>query len=168
MSSFRYAARTLLKTPGFSIVAIATIALGIAANTTVFAVINTLFLNPLPVGCPHELVTVRTTVEGTPPGEALAISRLNLEDIRARNAGVPRPRWPLVADGSRAHRRRYAAASLGVRLTRSLGTCIVSDGRGPRLLQPILSVPLGSRGPRTFAMHLEGCGGRPALRSSRC
>ena len=124
----RFATRQFRSAPGFTAVIVFTIALGIAANTTVFAVINTLFLNPLPVGCPHELVTVRSTVEGTPPGEALAISRLNLEDIRARNAGVPRPRWPLVADGSRAHRRRYAAASLGVRLTRSLGTCIVSDG----------------------------------------
>ena len=81
----RFATRQFRSAPGFTAVIVFTIALGIAANTTVFAVINTLFLNPLPVGRPHELVTVRTTVEGTPPGEALAISRLNLEDIRARN-----------------------------------------------------------------------------------
>ena len=81
----RFATRQFRSAPGFTAVIVFTIALGIAANTTVFAVINTLFLNPLPVGRPHELVTVRTTVEGTPPGEALAISRLNLEDVRARN-----------------------------------------------------------------------------------
>ena len=69
----RFATRQFRSAPGLTAVIVFTIALGIAANTTVFAVINTLFLNPLPVGRPHELVTVRTTVEGTPPGEALAI-----------------------------------------------------------------------------------------------
>ena len=45
----RYAARTMRKNPLFVLFVVATLALGIGANTTVFSVINTLILNPLPV-----------------------------------------------------------------------------------------------------------------------
>ena len=64
----RYGARMLRRTPGFTLVAIFTLALGIGANTTVFTVINTILLNPLPVARPSELLTVQTTrLEGARP-----------------------------------------------------------------------------------------------------
>ena len=69
----RYAVRTWRKAPGFVAVVILTMALGIGANTVVFTVINTVFLNPLPVGNPSELVSVGTS------------SYPNLKDFRERN-----------------------------------------------------------------------------------
>src|ERR1700709_1054857 len=56
MNDLRYAVRSLLKTPGFSIVAIITVALAISASTAVFSLINALLIRPLPYHAAHELV----------------------------------------------------------------------------------------------------------------
>ena len=58
MNDLRYAARQLLKNPGFSAVAVLTLALGIGANTALFTVINAVLLRSLPVKNPDELVQV--------------------------------------------------------------------------------------------------------------
>jgi predicted permease len=58
LRDFRYAARTLRRTPGFALVAVGTIAVGISATTVVFSLIVTLLLNPLPVAQPDRLVVV--------------------------------------------------------------------------------------------------------------
>lgn len=52
----RYAARQLVRNPGFACVAILTLAIGIAANTALFGIIDELLLKQLPVRNPHELV----------------------------------------------------------------------------------------------------------------
>ena len=80
-----YSVRLWRKTPGFTSIVVLTLAFGIGANTAVFSVINTLFLHPLPVDRPSELVALRTVDASARSAEALPISYLNLQDISDTN-----------------------------------------------------------------------------------
>src|SRR6476646_6002740 len=58
MSDLKSAVRALLKTPGFTVVAVTTIAVGIAANTALFSVFDRLMLNPVSIPQPRSLVAI--------------------------------------------------------------------------------------------------------------
>lgn len=60
LTELRYALRTLAKSPGFSVVAVVILALGIGASTAIFTVVNTLLLSPLPYADSRQLVQVQS------------------------------------------------------------------------------------------------------------
>lgn len=96
----RYTLRGLARTRGFTAAAIASLALGIGANTLIFTFLDALFLAPLPVAAPDRLVSLYEQDTHSP--ELLPFSWPNYEDLRRAN--------PVFSDVAAAHEQQLSLA----------------------------------------------------------
>ncbi len=87
LSDVKYAVRTLKKTPGYVFAALIVMALGIGANTSLFTVLNTVLLRPLPFGHPEQLVALwHTPPQSSFPGVTqFPLSAANYLDWEQQN-----------------------------------------------------------------------------------
>ncbi|MFN8010343.1 MAG: ABC transporter permease [Holophagaceae bacterium] len=109
LNDLAYAFRGLLRTPGFTLVAVLTLALGMGANTAIFSLVDRLLLRPLPLPEPGRLMVVTEYSSGS---------------------GAPRDNlsWPDFED-----LRRDATAFTGLAATRNAGVNLTGDGEPEQL-----------------------------------
>ncbi|HTL46035.1 MAG TPA: ABC transporter permease, partial [Vicinamibacterales bacterium] len=98
LRDLRHAVRRLLRSPGFTVIAALTLALGIGANVAIFTVVHAVLIRPLPFPDPDQLV--RVTAEATATGgRNIGISQPELDDLQHR-AGIfdgVTALWPVSA-----------------------------------------------------------------------
>ncbi|HEU4631082.1 MAG TPA: ABC transporter permease [Gemmatimonadaceae bacterium] len=124
LRDLRYALRTLRKTPGFTFFAVLTLALGIGAASTIFSVVNTVLLSPLPYRDPGSIVAI---YEANPKDgvDAFPVAPANFMDWQRDNRvfsaiGASRNR-PLNLTASGAEPERIPAAQVTAGYFTALG-----------------------------------------------
>ena len=141
LQDLRYGFRMLVKSPGFTAVAVVTMALGIGANTALFSVINGVLLSPLPFPEPDQLVTLH---ENKPNFEGGSVSYPNFRDWQKDNHT-----FSALAVG-----RTYAFSLTGIGEAEQVGGEFISSDFFPVLgVQPVIG--------RTFAQDEERVGAGP-------
>src|SRR5580658_4664162 len=84
LQDLRFALRMLVKKPGFTIVAVLTLALGVGANTAIFSIVNTVLLRPLPYPDSDRLVRVFFNEPGVGLRD-VRFSKPELDDLQTRS-----------------------------------------------------------------------------------
>jgi len=135
----KYAARTLIRTPGFSVIALATIAIGVGANAAIFSIVNAVLLRPLPYPRADELVRVANTNRQTRQWLVDATPASFL-DWRARNhsfTGMAAFRSPSLVLAGGDHPERVDGAVVNanffdvLEVKPSIGRGFVGTDEGP-------------------------------------
>src|SRR5919204_2657590 len=116
LQDVRYGVRVMLKSPGFTVIAVLTLALGIGANTAIFSVVNAVLLQPLPYAKADELVTVYNTPGGEEKWPLSPQAYLNLKDHNTVFTGIAalsNKGWPanLTGDGDPERLQGYQVSA---------------------------------------------------------
>jgi predicted permease len=85
IQDFRFAIRILIKNPGFSLIAILSLALGIGANASIFSLADALFLRPLPILEPSQVLNISTNVPDNSFSNGSNVSYPNYLDLRDKS-----------------------------------------------------------------------------------
>ncbi len=142
LTDVKYAARWLRRSPGFALVAILSLGLGIGANTAMFSVVDAVLLRPLPVEDPASLVDVFTSGAGRVDHQTT--SYLDLVDLKTQNS---------VFSDMTGYTPMFAPLNLGDRARLVMGQIVSSNhfsffGVRPalgRMLQPADDEPGAER-----------------------
>lgn len=146
LNDVRYACRWLARSPGFALVAVCSLGLGIGFNTAIFSVVDALLLRPLAVSEPARLIDIYTSGVD---GDTFSTSSLpDLEDYRARSVRV---------DDIAGYSPMFAAVSQDDRARLALGEVVTGNyfavlGVSTRLGRPLTVADDAPGAPRAVAI----------------
>jgi predicted permease len=141
-SSLRLAARSLLRSPGFTILAILTLGLGIGANTAMFSLLNTIMLKPLPYPQNEELERLDRATPQNPQGR---VSPADFLDLRRDVTGYGEVAAYALGDTSLSEPGQPAEVVRAMRVTANLFTVLRVQPQRGRDFLPQEDVPGNDR-----------------------
>src|SRR5437867_492150 len=144
VQDLRYGARTLRKSPGFTAVAVLTLALGIGANTAIFSMLDAVLLRMLPVEDPERLVVVGFTSPEWPNAPGTAFSYPMYQDLRDRSQ---------VFSGMLAYASVPLSANSGDRTERVSGQLVSGNFFSVLGVKPLLGRSLSDEDNKTPGAH---------------